>query len=145
MEAACITYLSGSRASLVSVAGFTPTAHNTLTGRSDPSCHPADVIDIDSSEFTGILTGVAEVQAALAILDTSSGIGGYKTDWLVTDGLSKAITHNLNTNDIRVEIYDTVTGATIGGVDRVRTSVNILTLTASVNPPNTWRVMITTI
>jgi hypothetical protein len=77
METGCITYLSGSRASLVSVAGFTPTAHNTLSGRSDASAHPALSVDVDSSGFTGVLAGTATVQSAMAILDAGSSSSRY--------------------------------------------------------------------
>ena len=72
-------------------------------------------------------------------------IGGaasvYSTAWTNGDGVSKTVTHNLNSRDVGIVIYDTVTNETIL-VDEVRTSVNVVTLTSSVAPPNTWQVII---
>jgi hypothetical protein len=74
METGCITYLAGSRSSLVSVSGFVPTIHNTLTGRDVADAHPADAI---SSVTTGFVAagGVSSILSAadtdvLAALNT---------------------------------------------------------------------------
>jgi hypothetical protein len=42
-------YISGSRSSIVGVSGITPTTHNNLSGRTDPSCHPASATDVASA------------------------------------------------------------------------------------------------
>jgi hypothetical protein len=39
-----VSYIVGTRAGLTSVTGFTPTDHNTLTGRADADSHPASAI-----------------------------------------------------------------------------------------------------
>lgn len=59
-------YISGSKASLVALSGLTPTTHNNLSGRTDPSCHPASAIDNTPS---GDVTSTT-VQLAINELDT---------------------------------------------------------------------------
>ena len=61
LNASSITYLAGTRSALVSVAGFTPTDHSALTGRSAADQHPASAINNNPS---GNLEAT-EVQAAL--------------------------------------------------------------------------------
>jgi hypothetical protein len=73
LEPGAITYLSGTRSALVTVSGFTPTVHGTLSGRSDPDQHPASAISVNSAGYTGSLVGVTDLSAALAILDTTAG------------------------------------------------------------------------
>ena len=53
LESEAITYLSGTRSALVSVSGFTPTDHSTLTGRFAVDQHPASAIN---NNPTGNLT-----------------------------------------------------------------------------------------
>lgn len=67
----------------------------------------------------------------------------FKTNWTQVDGATKAITHNLGTLDIQVELYDTSDGATILADTVVRTDTNTLTLTGE-NLPATfdYRVLI---
>lgn len=73
---------------------------------------------------------------------TVSAFASFEADWLLIDGATKAITHNLGTKDIQVEIYDTVDDTTIFVDSVVRTSTNIVTLTASEAPSVSWRVTI---
>jgi hypothetical protein len=60
-----ISYLIGNRASLASVSGFTPTDHNTLTGRADADSHPASAI-----------TGTAVTLAGVEVLTNKDIDGG---------------------------------------------------------------------
>lgn len=71
------TYITGTRSSLVTVAGFTPTDHSSLTGRSSASQHPASAIDCTP---TGNLVAT-DVDSALAELqgDIDSKIAGPGT------------------------------------------------------------------
>jgi hypothetical protein len=63
--------------------------------------------------------------------------------WATADGVSKAITHNLNTKDIIVQIYDMTDDSTIEIDSVVRTSVNVVTVTASEAPgASSWKVVI---
>lgn len=41
-------YITGSRSSLVTLSGLTPSNHSNLSGRSDPSSHPASAIDVSA-------------------------------------------------------------------------------------------------
>lgn len=73
----------------------------------------------------------------------SAGITSFVADWVTGDGTTKAITHNLGTKDIQVEIYDKTDDQTIWVDTVVRTSTNVLTLTSSEAPgASGWRVTI---
>lgn len=39
-------YITGTRSSLVTLSGLTPSTHNNLSGREDPACHPAAAIEV---------------------------------------------------------------------------------------------------
>lgn len=67
----------------------------------------------------------------------------FKANWITADGTSKTVTHNLNSTDIMVTIFDKTDGSTIEVDSEVRTDVNTLTLTASDTPGAAgWRVLI---
>jgi hypothetical protein len=70
-----------------------------------------------------------------------SATNGYAENWLSSDPAIKTINHNLNSYDVMVEVYDTLTNSTID-VDIDRTTLNSLTLTSTEIPPNTWRVLV---
>lgn len=78
----------------------------------------------------------ADVQAAVG------PVGGFAFDWLNADGATKIITHSLNTRDIMVQIYDSVTYETIEVDSVVRTDLNNITLTATQAPDTAWRVLL---
>ena len=68
----------------------------------------------------------------------------YDTTWVNGDGATKVITHNLGTRKVRVTIYDETTYEDLWVDTVVRTSDNVVTLTASEAPGigDTWRVII---
>lgn len=84
------------------------------------------------------------LRAQINKTDITSIISGnsFKADWATVDGTSKVITHNLNTKDVIVQLYDSVTFETIYVDSIVRTSVNSITLTATQTPGTAWRVLI---
>jgi hypothetical protein len=61
---------------------------------------------------------------------------------VTADGTTKVITHNLNSRDVMVQVYDSVTYQTILVDEVERTTVNSITLTASEAPGTSWRVLI---
>lgn len=82
----------------------------------------------------------ADVSNSNALAKTTLGsilaIGGAAAaaTWAPTDGLTKAITHSLNTNDITVTVYDIDSGADILVDSITRTSTSVVTLTSSAAP-----------
>lgn len=78
--------------------------------------------------------------------DMSGGSGGgdvsgYSTSWATGDGLTKAVTHGLNSNNVEVVVIDENKEVIL--VDHmVATSTNIVTLTASETPATSWTVVI---
>jgi hypothetical protein len=72
-----------------------------------------------------------------------AGIASFAADWVTADGTTKAITHNLGTKDIQVELYDKTDDQTIWVDTVIRTSTNVVTLTSSEAPgASGWRVTI---
>lgn len=89
-------------------------------------------IAITASQVTDFTSAVQ------AIIDGSGAVAN------VGDGTntSYAITHNLNSRDVIVQVYDNTTYDTVF-VDTVRTSVNVVTLTFATAPAsNAYRVVI---
>jgi hypothetical protein len=70
-------------------------------------------------------------KVTLSAILTLSG-NGYSTTW--TSGTIKSVTHNLNSRDVLVEVYDNTTYETVILDSVVRTDVNTITLTASSAP-----------
>jgi hypothetical protein len=84
--------------------------------------------------ITGGGTGATTAAAARANL----GITGAKFTARIGNAslTSFTVTHNLNTTDVLVEIYDTATGATVYA-DVVRTNVNVVTVSGFHTVPTT--------
>lgn len=88
----------------------------------------------------GYLDGVtSNIQTQLDAIPAGSI---FKTDWTNAQGATKVVTHSLGTQDVMVELYDTVTFETLFVDSVVRTDTNTVTLTASAAPTNTIRVLI---
>jgi hypothetical protein len=67
-----VSYIVGTRAGLTSLTGFTPTDHNTLTGRSDAGSHPSTAVSTDTTNFNRALSvSDTTVQAALDTIDNT--------------------------------------------------------------------------
>lgn len=67
----------------------------------------------------------------------------FEATWATGDGTTKAVTHNLGTKDVQVEIYDMSNDETIFVDTIIRTSTSVVTLTSSEAPGgSSWRVVI---
>jgi phosphohistidine swiveling domain-containing protein len=85
-----------------------------------------------------VLTVVAGAVAWAAPSSSS-----FEADWATADGTTKAITHNLGTKDVQVQVYDKADDSSIWVDSIVRTSTNVVTLTSSEAPnASSWRVLI---
>jgi hypothetical protein len=142
LETTAITYLAGSRVALVSVAGFVPTDHSTLTGRSEADQHPASSItntpsgnlaatevqaalnelqsDVDSRAPSSTAVTLAGVQT-LTNKKLDGGTASTTNEWLIPTkadqaGLS-ATAGNLmfDTATKKVRIYDGTAWKVVGG------------------------------
>jgi len=88
------------------------------------------------------ITNADGVSGDITINSTAS-IQSFQADWATGDGTTKAITHNLGTKDVQVEIYDKTDDQTIWVDTVIRTSTNVVTLTSSEAPGAAgWRVVI---
>lgn len=117
---------AGTYGSASSVAQVTFDAKGRATSASSVA------IAITASQVTDFTSAVQ------AIIDGSGAVAN------VGDGTntSYAITHNLNSRDVIVQVYDNTTYDTVF-VDTVRTSVNVVTLTFATAPAsNAYRVVI---
>lgn len=70
--------VTGSRSATGSFSGVSPTIHNNLSGRSDPSAHPDSSVDTTST-FAGGLVSATETTVALALARLSEF--GFLGDW----------------------------------------------------------------
>jgi hypothetical protein len=133
--------ITGTRSSLFSVSGAVPTSHAGLLDRSLSDQHPASAITNTPSgnlAATDIQAAVNELQS-----DIDTRIKKVSTTWATADGVSKAFTHSLNSLDIKVEVYDIASGETIFIDTIIRTSADIVTLSASQAPPaGSWKVVV---
>jgi len=69
---------------------------------------------------------------------------GFAADWVTGDGTTKAVTHNLGSKDVIVQVYDKADDKTIIVDDVDRTDTNTVTLTSTAAPgASGWRVLVT--
>jgi hypothetical protein len=74
---------------------------------------------------------------------TPATTGTFASDWVTGDGTSLAVSHNLGSKDVMVQIYDKTDDSTIEIDSIVRTDTNTVTVAASSAPPAAgWRVVI---
>jgi hypothetical protein len=96
--------------------------------------------------LTGALTLAADPTLALEAatkqyVDANAGGGlQFSADWLVSDGATKVVTHNLNSTDVMVTVIDDASDIIL--VDVEVTDADNITLTSSEVPAGTWRVVI---
>jgi hypothetical protein len=112
----------------------------------------------DNGAGAGTLSASVILAASASYLSTTSGLAVDKISLgsaLITDGFSRkvsanltgsatsyAITHNLGTRDITVNVYDNATYETVE-TDIVRTDSNTVTVSFAVAPTsNAYRVVI---
>jgi hypothetical protein len=67
---------------------------------------------------------------------------GFVDTWLTADGLTKVVTHNLGTQNVIIQLYDSITFETISVDSEVRTDANTVTLTANTAPATSWTILI---
>lgn len=124
---------SGVTAGSYGLAGSVPQITFDAKGRATAAANVA--ISITASQVSDFTSAVQ------AIIDTTGAVAN------VGDGeaIAFAITHNLNSRDVIVQIYDNATYDTVYA-DVVRTSVNVVTVTFSGVPTvpssNAYRVLI---
>lgn len=113
------TSLAGSASASASVNYFLPPAGPAVDGY------------VLSSTMAGVMSWVPD-----------SGSSSFSEDWLNADGTSKVITHNLNSKDVIVQVYNEDDDSDIIVDSVVRTDADTVTLTASEAPAVSWRVVI---
>lgn len=66
----------------------------------------------------------------------------FKADWVTADGATKVVTHNMGTQDVVIQVYDKLDGASLI-LDEVRTTANTITLNSKQAPgASGWRVLV---
>lgn len=85
-----------------------------------------------STNGSGVLSWVSNASSS-----------SFAEDWTTGQGTSKAVTHNLGSKDVMVQVYDKANDAEIEVDSIVRTDTNTVTLTSSEAPnASSWRVLI---
>lgn len=109
-------------------------------------------IDIHSLPLKAALAPIDEVMVwdsvALSnkktqISDLLVGSTSYSVDWPQAAGGTFSLTHNLNTEDVTVQVFDVASGTTVFPDSITRTSLNDITIVSSETPgPSGWRVVV---
>lgn len=124
---------SGVTAGSYGTASSVPQITFDAKGRATAASNVA--IAITASQVTDFTSAVQ------AVIDTTGAVANVGDG----EGIAFAITHNLNSRDVMVQIYDNATYDTVYA-DVVRTSVNVVTVTFSGVPTvpssNAYRVLI---
>ncbi len=82
------------------------------------------------------------VSGSPAWAPAASSVQSFKDTWLLADGTTKTVTHNLGSSDVLVQVYDSVSGESIEMDSIIRTDADTLDLSASEAPGVSWRVLI---
>ena len=161
------TASNGSAAFALSLAGHTHTSSDItnfqeavedVVGAMATDSGTVDFTYTDNGAGAGTLSASVILAASASYLSTTSGLAVDKASLqsvFVTDGFSKkvsanltgsatsyAITHNLGTRDVTVNVYDNATYETVE-TDIVRTDSNTVTVSFAVAPTsNAYRVVI---
>jgi hypothetical protein len=161
------TASNGSASFALSLAGHTHTSSDItnfqeavedVVGAMATDSGTVDFTYTDNGAGAGTLSASVILAASASYLSTTSGLAVDKSALetvLVTDGFSKkvsanltgvatsyAITHNLGTRDVTVNVYDNATYETVE-TDIVRTDSNTVTVSFAVAPTsNAYRVVI---
>lgn len=132
---------------------MTTAAESGLTGGGDISATRTLSVDITGTTAVGTLASTDEVliwdTSAAALKKTTvsaiadSATPSFVDTWTTAQTATKAITHNLGSTDLIVQIYDITNGENVL-IDTIdRTDANTLTVTASEAPPaGSWKVLI---
>jgi len=163
------TASNGSAAYAISLAGHTHTSSDItnfqeavedVVGTMATDSGTIDFTYTDNGTGAGTLSASVVLAPSNSYLSTTSGLAVDKSTLetaLVTDGFTKkvsanvgnnsatsfAITHNLGTRDVTVNVYDNTTYETVE-VDIARTNTNTVTVTFAVAPStDAYRVVIT--
>lgn len=99
-------------------------------------------IDIASLTQIGIGNVNAGTGIAVSYSNGTATVSAQTSSYVTTISATSTITHGLNTRDVNVQLYDTVTFETIFS-DVARPSVNTVTITFATAPTNPIRVLVT--
>lgn len=99
-------------------------------------------IDIASLTQIGIGNVNAGTGIAVSYSNGTATVSAQTSSYVTTISATSTITHSLNTRDVNVQLYDTVTFETIFS-DVARPSVNTVTITFATAPTNPIRVLVT--
>lgn len=103
------------------------------------------IASADAGNFNAVTSIESDgLQVQVQQSDITTVITGrqFAANWITADGTTKSITHNLNSRDIMIQVYDASTYETIYMDSAIRTSTNAIDLTANQAPASTWRVLI---
>jgi hypothetical protein len=99
-----VNYLFGGKSAFLSVGGFTPSDHNTLTGRSDANAHPATAISYSDTNVDLTLTSLSgKVDNVYSTVNSNSAAWNLDTEPIlstISGGLlnTQTIVNNTSAN-----------------------------------------------
>jgi hypothetical protein len=125
---------AGNSATIIANAGL-------ITAK--PVVTPAlnDTVLISDTSNSGALSQVSLSDIG-TLLGASGASAGVATNWVLLNGTSKTVVHNLGTRDVLVQIYDNVTFQDVQVDSITRVDTMTVVLQASEAPSTSWRVLI---
>lgn len=148
-------YLSGASSSIqtqltnITATNISTAANSGLSGGGDLTTSRSLVIDADNlvaetspddADYVIIYDNSAAATKKITRADLLPG--RVTADYVTGDGASKAVSHNLSTKNIIVQLFDTVTDETVYPDSVVRTDADTVTIGLSSAPTNTIKVLI---
>lgn len=126
----------------VSLTNGVITAFTSQNIQSSTTVNPGVILIASDAEASAGTVTTKAVTPAQLIANVTTAV--TSREFKTTISATGAVTHNLNSLDVIVQLYDTVTFDTVFA-DVVRTSVNAVTVTFGAVPTNPIRVLITKI
>lgn len=120
-----------------------PTFRN-LQASDLPTAIPAANIaagTVGNAQFGYISTLTSDAQAQITALAATIP-KNLTAQWLITDGLTKTITHNFGTVNVMVQVLDNNSNYINIDVDMTRPTINTVTVTTAAAPITAWTVLI---
>lgn len=135
--------------------GTDPVSFTQFSGSSNAATRNLDNLTVSGLATGSLLVGTSGTQVsnlAIGAAGTKLKSNGttaawvddtFEATWTTGDGTTKAITHNLGTKDVQVEVFDQTNDESILVDTIIRTSTSVVTLTSSEAPGgSSWRVVI---
>jgi len=128
----------------VSLTNGVITAFTSENIQSSTTLNPGVILIATDAEATAGTVTTKAVTPAQLISNAATAVTSRQYKVTVSGSVAPSVTHSLNSLDVIVQLYDSVTFETVFA-DVVRTNLNVVTITFGAIPTNPIRVLVTKI